>query len=336
MKSKILLIAAIIGLAASVLLSTGVIPASAQTGLAQKLSGKILLQVEFMGEAWYVSPTDQKRYFLGRPADAFALMQRLALGTSNADLNKIPLGLLDYIGIDDDHDGLPNDLEKILGTDSQKSDSDADGYDDKLEMQNSYNPVGQGQILIDKKIIERLRGKILLQVESFGAGWYLNPSDDKKYYLGRPADAWQIMRRLALGITNANLEQIAIGQIEINPPPVDPLVIPPVNPPVNPPINQGGSVLDQAAQSIRNNRPAQAKMFFIESMRKSIEYSVEHLSAESRLLLANILSGSKLTSSTETEKVYTNKAYFSLRDQEVSLNFRVKKQSDGSWLIANL
>ena len=43
-------------------------------GLATKLKGKILLQVEKNGEAWYVSPKNEKRYFLGRPADAFSLM----------------------------------------------------------------------------------------------------------------------------------------------------------------------------------------------------------------------------------------------------------------------
>ena len=312
-------------------LGTGATPATAENSLSQKLSGRILLQVESRGEAWYVNPTDQKRYFLGRPTNAFTLMHQLALGITNTNLNKIPVGLLNYQGADDDADGLPNSLEQALGTDSQKSDSDADGYNDKLEIESNYNPLDQGQISVDNNLIEQLRGKILLQVESSGASWYLNPSDDKKYYLGRPQDAWQVMRSLALGITNKNLEQITIGQL----PPVVVITPPPAITPPNPTPTQE-SVLDLAAASIRNNDPVKAQSFFIESMRKSIEYSVKNLSPESRLLLANILSGAQLSSSTAAEKTYSNKAYFSLKDVEVPLHFRVVKQPDGQWLIANL
>ena len=327
MKSKILLIIAIIGLNTSATLSTDALPAAAQTDLARKLSGRILLRVESLGQAWYVNPSDQKKYFLGRPADALALMRQLALGVGNINFNKIPVGLLDYSGADHDSDGLPDDLEQALGTDPAKADSDNDGYDDKTEIANSYNPLGQGRIALDENLIKQLQGKILLQVESSGAAWYLNPADHKKYYLGRPEDAWQIMRRLALGITDKNLGQIAVGQLpaaEFN-----------ERRPEVPPINQG-SALDQAASSIRSNDLTKAQSFFVVSMRKSIEYSLKHLGADSRLLLANILSGASLTKSNETEKIYSTKAYFSLGGYEVPLNFHVQKQADGTWLIANL
>lgn len=59
--------------------------------LAQKLSGHILLQVQQKGEAWYVNPDDLKRYYLGGPADAFALLRQLGLGITDADLNTIPI-----------------------------------------------------------------------------------------------------------------------------------------------------------------------------------------------------------------------------------------------------
>lgn len=58
--------------------------ASALT-MAQRLSGHILLQVESHGEAWYVNPKDQKRYSLGRPDDAYALMKKLSLGISEQE-----------------------------------------------------------------------------------------------------------------------------------------------------------------------------------------------------------------------------------------------------------
>jgi hypothetical protein len=53
--------------------------------MAQRLSGRILLQVESHGEAWYVNPKDQKRYSLGRPDDAYALMKKLSLGISEQE-----------------------------------------------------------------------------------------------------------------------------------------------------------------------------------------------------------------------------------------------------------
>lgn len=56
--------------------------------LAERLSGKILLQVESLGEAWYVNPINQQRYYLARPADAFKLMRELGLGVADADFGK--------------------------------------------------------------------------------------------------------------------------------------------------------------------------------------------------------------------------------------------------------
>jgi lipoprotein-anchoring transpeptidase ErfK/SrfK len=53
------------------------------------LSGKILLDVDNQGEAWYVYPGDFHRYYLGSPADAYGVMSNLSLGISNADFSKI-------------------------------------------------------------------------------------------------------------------------------------------------------------------------------------------------------------------------------------------------------
>lgn len=59
--------------------------------IANRMAGKILLQVEENGEAWYVNPVNKQRYFLGRPNDAFELMRKLGLGISNENLNQIPI-----------------------------------------------------------------------------------------------------------------------------------------------------------------------------------------------------------------------------------------------------
>ena len=54
-----------------------------------------------------------------------------------------------------------------------------------------------------------LSGAILLDVERNGEAWYIYPEDNKRYYLGRPNDAFQIMRELGLGISEYNFQKIA-------------------------------------------------------------------------------------------------------------------------------
>ena len=125
--------------------------------LSDRLSGKILLQVECAGQAWYIDPESKERAFLGRPADAFRIMRELGLGISEADYN--------HFG-----DVAPS----------------------------------------------RLSGKILLKVEDNGKAYYINPADLKMHYLGRPADAFAIMRTLGLGITNLNLDLIPTDPDSLN------------------------------------------------------------------------------------------------------------------------
>ncbi len=61
---------------------------------------------------------------------------------------------------------------------------------------------------------DNVLGKILLDVEEHGEAYYIYPQDKKAYYLGRPADAFAIMRNLGLGITNENIRKIAVGEIK--------------------------------------------------------------------------------------------------------------------------
>jgi len=63
-------------------------------------------------------------------------------------------------------------------------------------------------------LTNQLKGKILLQVESNGEAFYLNPADNKRYYMGRPMDAYLLIKKLGVGITNYNLDKIEIGSGE--------------------------------------------------------------------------------------------------------------------------
>lgn len=53
------------------------------------LRGRILLEVQSRGQAWYVNPKTGSRYFLGRPHDAFTVMRKQGLGVSNADFARL-------------------------------------------------------------------------------------------------------------------------------------------------------------------------------------------------------------------------------------------------------
>ncbi len=124
-----------------------------QTVAAANLNGRILLQVQDRGQAWYVNPLNSSRYYLGRPDDAYQLIRSLGLGISNKDLA-------------------------------------------------SFN----------NRAPQRLSGRILLKVEDRGQAYYISPLDLKLYYLGRPADAFNLMRSQGLGITNLDLAKIPVYQ----------------------------------------------------------------------------------------------------------------------------
>lgn len=177
--------------------------------LVIRLKGRILLQTEENGEAWYVNPVNLKRYYLGRPNDAFNIMKELGTGISNKDLNKIRVADANLLSdIDTDKDGLSDMIEDAVGTDKNKSDTDGDGFADKEEVLSGYHPNISN---IDKNFTTKNAGKIFLQVENKGEAWYVDVINLKRYYLGRPADAFNIMRSLGLGITNSNLEKIIIN-----------------------------------------------------------------------------------------------------------------------------
>lgn len=126
------------------------------TQLTNRLSGRILLQVEEKGQAWYVEPLSKERHFMGRPVDAFAMMRKFGLGINEINFAKF------------EKSGVP----------------------------------------------AKFSGRIFIRVEANGEAYYVNPVDMKMYYLNRPADAFRIMRELALGISNTNIRQIMVADYE--------------------------------------------------------------------------------------------------------------------------
>jgi len=169
--------------------------------LYEKLKGRIILRVEKHGEAYYISPKEKKFYYLGRPADAFQVIRGQGVGITNGDLSKLPLSVSILSGIDTDADGLPDAFEEAVGTDKTKADSDSDGFSDKDELAGDFSPLVKDQRLFySQSFANEQKGKIFLQVQSHGEAWYINPADGRRNFLARPADAFNIMRKLGVGI----------------------------------------------------------------------------------------------------------------------------------------
>lgn len=333
-------------------------PIKAEENLAKKLSGKILLQVESHGEAWYVNPGNLKKYYLGRPDDAFLLMKKLGIGITDSDLLKIPLGLLHAATStndtgkcnsdknDSDGDCLPDKLELALKTDPTQSDSDGDGYDDKTEMLAGFNPSAVGaKLLIDMNFVRQNAGKIFLQVQGRGEAWYINPEKLKRYYLGTPANAWEIMKKLGLGISNTSLQEITADSLTVIDntgwtPPKDPATT--TTPTTSTSTAATSSSLSasevfaQAASAIRAKQDEKALAYFTPEIKERVRYSLKVFDDDSRLAFANTLSAAKQTAGDDNEKTFSAKTYFDLGGYEITLKFTIKKQADGTWLIASL
>ncbi|MFZ4631863.1 MAG: trypsin-like peptidase domain-containing protein [Patescibacteria group bacterium] len=179
--------------------------------LTKKLSGKILLQVEDGGKAWYVDSKSLNRYYLADGNAAYGALKKFGLGITNENLNKIPVGIEDRVlGVDSDNDGLDDKTEISLGTDKNKADTDGDGYHDSQEVKTGYNPRGAGKTNTSSAYSKGLEGKILIQVQGNGEAWYVY--NGKRYYLADGEAAYKIMKYLSLGITTADLNKIKEGK----------------------------------------------------------------------------------------------------------------------------
>ncbi|PWB38845.1 MAG: hypothetical protein C3F02_02035 [Parcubacteria group bacterium] len=190
------------------------LPLISWAAVVDRVKGKILLEVEKNGEAWYVIPDGMetgRRIYIKDGDTAYDILRQFGLGITNKNLEKIPIGLAKNVGFydaDDDQDGIPSKTEVAIGTDPNKADSDNDGFDDKTEIMKGYNPLGDGKLNYDNRLVNKLRGKILLQVESRGQAWYLNPADGKRYFMKDGNVAYDIMRFLGLGATTADISSI--------------------------------------------------------------------------------------------------------------------------------
>jgi hypothetical protein len=144
------------------------------SSLIKRLAGRILLQTEQFGQAWYLDIVSLSRFYLADGPTAYEALRKFGLGISNANLNKIPVA---------SGSTLPT------------------GY---VASKSVYST----------SLVNRLKGRIVIQVENHGEAWYINPTNGQRYYLANGEAAYQIMRNLSLGISDINIHKITVGSWE--------------------------------------------------------------------------------------------------------------------------
>src|SRR5262245_29586424 len=61
----------------------------------------------------------------------------------------------------------------------------------------------------------QVRGHILLQVQSHGEAWYVDPVGGYRYYMPDGDAAYEMLRSFGLGITNADLASLKAGSTSL-------------------------------------------------------------------------------------------------------------------------
>lgn len=102
---------------------------------------------------------------------------------SRSDLRKIPIGIARLNGADADADRLPDALEKILGTDPQKADTDSDGFSDSAEIKVNRDPLSLGKLPISISFTSRYLGTYVSPKGVPDELWYVDKLEARRYYV---------------------------------------------------------------------------------------------------------------------------------------------------------
>jgi len=151
------------------------------------------------GQASSVKDLEQcKLELTSSDANIYNLILTLGSGITNANLAKIAIADANLNnGPDTDSDGLSDEVETVLGTKIDAPDSDSDTFTDKAEILSGFDPlVASSALPLDQKYADQQKGKLLIAIDGTKDAWYVSPADGKRYFLGRPGDAYKAMRSI--------------------------------------------------------------------------------------------------------------------------------------------
>lgn len=177
----------------------------------KQVVGKIIIETTNFGKAWYIFPADNRRYYLGRPKDAFLLAKNLAIEASSTEIRqlKINSGFIDQKTKDTDQDTLSDNLESWLGTNPNNQDTDQDGYPDNIEVINGYSPNSSSKtkVVANNNVAKKLAGNFVFNKNLPGL-WYINPVNLQAYFIENDVNMLKLMQRVAMGIDSTSLQRI--------------------------------------------------------------------------------------------------------------------------------
>lgn len=295
-----------------------------------ELNGFVKITNNHRDEYWFVDQKTNNRYQITDSADSLAIIKKIGSGIRRQDLDKITLGWKNILPEkDSDGDGLSDNFENALGTNTTQTDSDKDNYTDKDEVVNGYDPRGAGRLKSSFSFSQKNKGRIFIDVSSKGASWYVNPTDAKKYFLGSPSEAWTTIKVLSRKIDAkqfGNSTIISLKKLTILTPST-------VQIKTTSDIISPEDTLKSGATAVSMGDIAEAQKYFAPAMSASTKYSIENLNQESRNSFSLILKNAKLTKSEDNKKIFTSHASFQGEDKAIEI---VLEKIDGRWLIASL
>ena len=125
--------------------------------------------------------------------EALSLIESILIDISDDEINYIePLG---------------KDNRVAYGIDYAKEHNQIPEYGFSFNKQNIEKESSESENNLDTNLSNRLKGKLLLQVNQGGRIWYVNPNDSKRFEITF-ANALPLFENFALGISNSDLDDI--------------------------------------------------------------------------------------------------------------------------------
>lgn len=293
----------------------------ANQAAAKNFAPGYYLQTDAHGELWQIKP-DQSVTHLKNPAKDLQLSRLHPQSITKNKLQGIPVGLLKYYGQDSDKDGLPDSLEKALGTDSKKKDSDNDGYSDKAELLSMHDPLSRSQKKLspDFKLIAKLGNQVLLDDDN--NVWYIDSKTKRRYFIEDKNRLWLAILLLARTISTSEINLLSkpapsvVAKKEAN----------------------HCYLLYDLATAIEKKDFAAIDKLLIPSVATQAKYSIDYLAKHGKKLsdFADTYRYATLKNQSGDSESYTSTKNASLLNKEVDVIITVSKQPDGDWLISKL
>lgn len=165
-------------------------------------------------EFYFIHPKEKIAYQIGLASSSKAEVRLLSKFVSQQDLAGIPFGFLKNVNfIDQDKDGLSDDIEKAIGTNEFIVDTDNDFMNDFLELQNGFDPLKKGAWLpISYRLAEQYKGNFLIDEKN--NVWYLSPTDLRRYLLTDSINFNDIFLSLGRMLTDQEFDSLFSGPQE--------------------------------------------------------------------------------------------------------------------------